>query len=60
MCFPSKETIVKQIKRYLRKLTDKATSIFVASDSNHMISELQEALKRQEVLCRLLDFLNFW
>lgn len=49
MCFPSKETIVKQVKRYLRKLTDKATSIFVASDSNHMISELQDALKRQEV-----------
>ncbi|KAJ1519866.1 hypothetical protein ONE63_004108 [Megalurothrips usitatus] len=55
MCFPSKDTIIKQIKRHLRKLTDKATSIFVASDSNHMISDLQEALKRQEVSVHRLE-----
>ncbi|KAK3925190.1 GDP-fucose protein O-fucosyltransferase 1 [Frankliniella fusca] len=55
MCFPSKETIIKQIKRQLRKMTDKATSVFVASDSNHMISDLQEALKRQQVTVHRLE-----
>ncbi|XP_026277927.1 GDP-fucose protein O-fucosyltransferase 1 [Frankliniella occidentalis] len=55
MCFPSKETIIKQIKRQLRKMADKATSVFVASDSNHMISDLQEALKRQQVTVHRLE-----
>lgn len=56
MCFPSKELIIKQLKRHLRKLSDKATALFVASDSNHLLSDLKEALKRQEVFCSLLEY----
>ena len=58
MCFPSKELIIKQIKRHLRKLSNKATSLFVASDSNHMLSDLEEALKRQEVCITCILLLN--
>jgi peptide-O-fucosyltransferase len=48
MCLPSKDTIVRQLKRVLRNVKG-AVAVFVASDSNHMINDLTEALKRMEV-----------
>lgn len=48
MCYPSTKTIVKQLKRALRNVKG-ITSVFVASDSNHMLPDLREALKRSEV-----------
>lgn len=54
MCMPSKETIVKQLKRIIREMKDVA-SVFVASDSNYMIQELQDALQRMKVSVHKLE-----
>lgn len=48
MCYPSQKTIIKQLKRVIKNMKDVA-SVFVASDQNHMVNELKEALKRMEV-----------
>lgn len=48
MCLPSKDLIVKQMKRIIRGLKD-VKSVFVASDSNHMIKDLKSAFERMEV-----------
>lgn len=48
MCYPSTKTIVKQLKRLLRQMKD-VVALFVASDSNHMQTELSQALKGFEV-----------
>jgi len=47
MCFPTSQIIIKELKRAVKKIN--ATSVFVASDSNHMISELRSALKNLQV-----------
>ncbi|KAL0273813.1 UNVERIFIED_CONTAM: hypothetical protein PYX00_006398 [Menopon gallinae] len=57
MCLPSSKVIVKQLKRTLRNMKDVA-SIFVASDSNHMIPELKEELRRFEIEVHKLDSRN--
>nr|XP_023011964.1 GDP-fucose protein O-fucosyltransferase 1 [Leptinotarsa decemlineata] len=53
MCLPTKETIVRQLKRTIKNINNKSDnevrSVFVASDSNHMIDELRSALKRMNV-----------
>lgn len=53
MCFPTKETIIRQLKRviknYNNKNKDGIKSVYVSSDSNHMLRELNEALKRMNV-----------
>lgn len=54
MCFPTKELIIKQIKQeiktYHAKYPNNAIkSIFVASDNDHMISELNDGLKRLKI-----------
>lgn len=54
MCFPTKETIIRQLKRVIKKINNSDNnrtikSVFVASDSNHMINDLNEALKRMNV-----------
>ncbi|KAG8243014.1 peptide-O-fucosyltransferase activity protein [Homalodisca vitripennis] len=54
MCFPPLDVIVKQLKRLLRNSKDVA-SIFVASDSNHMIKELTTSLKKSEVTVHKLE-----
>uniref|UniRef100_A0A1B6ILL0 GDP-fucose protein O-fucosyltransferase 1 n=1 Tax=Homalodisca liturata TaxID=320908 RepID=A0A1B6ILL0_9HEMI len=54
MCFPPLDVIVKQLKRLLRNSKDVA-SIFVASDSNHMIKELATSLKKSEVTVHKLE-----
>jgi len=47
MCMPPKEVIVRQLKQLLKE--GKYESIFVASDNNHMIKELTNALKKFKV-----------
>lgn len=54
MCEPSKELIIKQIKQEIKAFHAKHSnnpikSIFVASDNDYMISELNEALKRLKI-----------
>lgn len=55
MCLPSKEIIVRQLKRVIKYINSSDSkgrtikSIFVASDSNHMIDDLQAALKRMKI-----------
>lgn len=55
MCLPPKDVIIRQLKRLIKnhKETHKNNpikSVFVASDNNHMINELNEALKRMDVV----------
>ncbi|XP_077289932.1 O-fucosyltransferase 1 [Arctopsyche grandis] len=54
MCLPSRHDIVKQLKRQVKIMKD-VKYIFVASDSNHMVQELEEAFKRQTISIRKLD-----
>lgn len=50
MCLPSPEIIIRQLKRVIKNYKDKSIrSVFVASDSNHMIDDLSTALKRMKV-----------
>uniref|UniRef100_A0A1B0D685 GDP-fucose protein O-fucosyltransferase 1 n=1 Tax=Phlebotomus papatasi TaxID=29031 RepID=A0A1B0D685_PHLPP len=54
MCFPSKDTIIRQLKRDMKKYKeihhgDEIRSVFVASDSNHMLQDFTEAFKRMGV-----------
>nr|CAD7205217.1 unnamed protein product [Timema douglasi] len=54
MCLPSRETMVRQVKRVLRSVKD-ARAVFVASDSNHMVPELTQLLRRMEVSVHKLE-----
>lgn len=55
MCLPTKETIIRQLKRAIKTINgsgdkDKLiASVYVASDSNHLINDLTESLKRMKV-----------
>ncbi len=54
ICFPSKEQVFRKIKRLIKQVreTNKSNeikSIFVASDGNHMIPEIGDALRRMNV-----------
>ncbi|XP_049816687.1 GDP-fucose protein O-fucosyltransferase 1 [Schistocerca nitens] len=57
MCMPSTETVIRQLKRVIRGMKDVA-SVFVASDSNHMLPELRTALKRMEIEVHKLEPAN--
>ncbi|XP_072765380.1 GDP-fucose protein O-fucosyltransferase 1 [Anoplolepis gracilipes] len=48
MCLPSFELIVRHLKRVIRNGND-VKSVFVASDSNHMLDKLGEALARMKI-----------
>ncbi|XP_014204453.1 GDP-fucose protein O-fucosyltransferase 1 [Copidosoma floridanum] len=48
MCLPTHELIVRHIKRVIRNNKD-VSSVFVASDNNYMISELNKVLERLDV-----------
>ena len=48
MCLPSFDLIIRHIKRTLRK-SKEVKSIFVASDNDYMIEELNNALSRINV-----------
>lgn len=47
MCFPSKETVFKQVKQAVKQYG--AKSIFVSSDHDHLIADLTKVLKRMQV-----------
>lgn len=55
MCLPSKEIIIRQLKRVIKNINnsdgkDKTIiSVFIASDSNHMIEDIKIALKRMRI-----------
>lgn len=44
LCFPTFETVVKQLKRLIRKHSEDISTVFVASDNNHLIPELSHTL----------------
>lgn len=52
MCFPGTSTIMKQLKRAVKKIN--ATAVFVASDSNHLIPDLTLALRNLKVTVKKL------
>ena len=47
LCLPSQQTIIKQLKRTLKSTG--AKSVFVASDNDHMIEFLTQALSKFQV-----------
>uniref|UniRef100_T1IJP7 GDP-fucose protein O-fucosyltransferase 1 n=1 Tax=Strigamia maritima TaxID=126957 RepID=T1IJP7_STRMM len=47
LCFPSSQTILRQLKRAIRQ--EKAVAVFVASDDNHMMSELVKGVRKLKV-----------
>ncbi|XP_061401462.1 GDP-fucose protein O-fucosyltransferase 1 [Musca vetustissima] len=54
LCMPPKEHIIRQIKRLIKNVKqdhpkNEIRSIFVASDANHMITELNNALQRMNI-----------
>lgn len=54
ICMPSQESIIRKIKRIIKKAKDiqkknEIKSIFVASDNNHMIEYLNEHLRRMNI-----------
>lgn len=49
MCLPQKSEIIKQVKRAVKKLTN-IKYIFVASDSNHMIEDLNATLQHLDII----------
>ncbi|XP_023309654.2 GDP-fucose protein O-fucosyltransferase 1 [Lucilia cuprina] len=54
LCMPSKELIVRQIKRLIKNVKqdqpkNEVRSVFVASDNNHMLPELNAALQRMNI-----------
>lgn len=54
MCLPSKELVLKQLRRQIKRFNqananNDIRSIFVASDNNHLIDELNDGLKRLKV-----------
>ncbi|XP_013774815.1 GDP-fucose protein O-fucosyltransferase 1-like, partial [Limulus polyphemus] len=53
MCFPSKEIILRQLKRVVKAM--KAKSVFVASDNDHMINDINKALQNLKVKAYKLD-----
>ncbi|XP_067633640.1 GDP-fucose protein O-fucosyltransferase 1 [Eurosta solidaginis] len=60
LCLPSKEFIVRQIKRLIKSVKQSSPkneirSVFVAADANHMLSELNNALSRMNVTVHKLS-----
>lgn len=63
MCLPTKETVIRQLKRVIKNINNSVNnsndrtikSVFVASDNYHMIDELEMALKRMKVRVFKLD-----
>ncbi|XP_059485132.1 GDP-fucose protein O-fucosyltransferase 1 isoform X3 [Neocloeon triangulifer] len=53
MCMPNKEIIIRQLRQLLKN--GNFESIFVASDNNHMLKELANALKKFNVVVKKLE-----
>ncbi|XP_063696236.1 GDP-fucose protein O-fucosyltransferase 1 [Culicoides brevitarsis] len=54
LCMPSKETVIRQIKRQIKTFKElnknnEIKSIFVASDNNHLLEDLNKNLKRMGI-----------
>ncbi|KAJ8911503.1 hypothetical protein NQ315_014428 [Exocentrus adspersus] len=58
MCLPTKETIIRQLKRVIKNINNSNNnnnydqtiqSVYVASDNNYMLDELKTALHRMKV-----------
>lgn len=53
MCMPPKELVIRQLKRHIKAYKeehrDEVRAVFVASDKNHMVKEIEEALQRMQV-----------
>lgn len=47
LCFPTKDTILQQLRRVIK--ATKARSVFVASDDDHMITDIDKAFKDLKV-----------
>lgn len=63
MCMPTREIIIRQIKRHIKKAKElnhdnEIKSIFVASDNNYMIDDLNEALQRMKIMAFKLNDSN--
>ena len=53
LCMPQRDDMKKQVKKRLKKM--KAQTLFVASDSDHMIDEFTQYLKKLQVTVVKLD-----
>lgn len=63
MCMPSKTIILKQLRYQIKRFNEAndnndIRSIFVASDNNHMINDINNDLKRLKVTAYKLDTAN--
>lgn len=63
ICMPSHESIIRKIKRLVKKVKDihkknEVKSIFVASDSNHLIEYLDDILRRMNIKAFKLEESN--
>lgn len=63
LCMPTKELIIRQLKRLIKKVknenkSNEIKSIFVASDNNHMIQDINFALSRLNIQAFKLDHDN--
>lgn len=56
LCFPPKTLVLKQLRRVIKAL--RARSVFVASDNDHMIKDIEKGLKDLKVNFIFLSF-NF-
>lgn len=60
LCMPSKELIIRQLKRLIKNVKqdhprNEVRSVFVASDNNHMLMELNNALQRMNITAYRLE-----
>lgn len=63
MCYPTRDIIVRQLKRHIKSFKEKnpkneIKSIFVASDSNHFLNDVNTALARMNIIALKLDQSN--
>ncbi|XP_072936509.1 GDP-fucose protein O-fucosyltransferase 1 [Epargyreus clarus] len=48
MCYPEKSVIIKQVKRAVKKFNN-LMYVFIASDFNHMVEDLNNALRNSDI-----------
>ncbi|CAB3361319.1 Hypothetical predicted protein [Cloeon dipterum] len=53
MCMPNKEIIIRHLRKLLK--SSNYESVFVASDNNHMLKELANSLKKNNIVVKKLD-----
>lgn len=60
LCFQTRELVIRQIKRVVKKMNNnnpknQIKSVFVASDSNHLLPDLNENLERMGITAHKLE-----